>query len=347
MPKKQQGPDGYTLLTESLKAGKIKTFYIFHGDERYLLERGIGSLRERLCPDGLNGFNYRRYEGKSLSVDELEDAIDTLPVFAERTLIEVYDFDIFKHEQKQILANVLGNLPDYVCIVFVYDVIVFKPDNRIKLDAEIVKKADVLEFIIQDQKKLTAWIQKHFIDAGKQISQADAAYMAYITGGQMSAMLGEIEKAAAFAKEAVVSRADIDAVVIPVLDAEAYKLVDAIARNDHVGALHILDRLFQMREPPHKLIFSISLKMRQILAARICIDNGAGKNTLIDMCGIKYDFQATSLLDTARKMTLAECSDAVLQCARAALDLNSLPEPESRVTELIAKLAFARVESRK
>jgi len=340
MPQKSTKTDGFKRFNDSLAAGNTGTLYIFHGEERYLLERSLAALRKKLCPDGLEGFNYKRYEGKGLAVDELGEAIDALPVFAERTLIEIHDFDIFKNDQKQKLAEMFSDLPEYVCVVFIFDIIAYKPDGRVKLDAELIKNADVVEFSVQDQVKLTNWIKRHFMDAGKNISTADAEYLAFITGGFMSTLHGEIGKTAAYAKAQAVTRADIDAVVTPALDAVAYKLADALTRRDHKGAMTMLDELFQMRESPHKLLFSISLKMRQLLAARVCLDNNSGRNELMEMCGIRTDYQAKTLMETARRSSLTSCRDAVLHCAKTALDLNSAPEPEARLIELVSRLAL-------
>ena len=340
MAQKKQASDGYSKLAGAIKANMIGSFYIFHGDERYLLERSLGDLRRQLCPDGLDGFNYKRYDNRNVSIDDFENAIDTLPAFADRTLIELHDFDIFKHEQKQRLADILSGLPDYVCVVFIYDTIDFKPDGRVKLNTEILKHAEVLEFALQDQEKLINWICRHAAGAGKRISTAEAEYLALITGGYMSQLHGEIEKTAAYAKGETITRADIDAVVTPVLDAVSYKLTDALARRDNKNAMRILDELLRMREAPHKLLFSISLKMRQILAARVCYEDGSGKDALMEICGIRHEFMARSLFDTAKKAELADCANAVLSCAKTALMLNTSSRPEDCLKELVARLAF-------
>jgi len=340
MPDKNKDTGGYARLTDAIAAGYAGNFYIFHGDERYLLDRLLSALRKLLCPGGLDSFNYKRFEGKAVSADGLSDAINTLPSFADRTLVEIHDFDIFKEEHRQRLHEILTDLPDYVCLVLVYDTIPYKPDGRVKLNAEILKKAEVVRFDIQEQSKLTDWIRRHFADYRKKIGKADAEYLAVITGGLMSSLHGEIGKVASYSKEETVTRADIDAVVIPVLDAVTYKLSNALVGRNHEEAMRILDELLQMREAPHKLIYSISLNMRQLLAARICIDSGFGRSALMDMCDIRHDFIARSLLDTARGMTLAECRDAVLFCSQTAYELNSSSEPESRLIELVAKLAL-------
>jgi len=293
-----------------------------------------------VCPDGLDGFNYRRFDSKGLTVDEIEDAVNTFPMFAERTLVEIHDYDIFKSEDKERLCEVFSDLPEFACIIFIYNTIEYKPDGRIKINKEILKNANVVEFVVQDQNKLIKWIRQHYQDAGKTISISDAEYLALITGGLMATLNGEIEKTAAFTSENTVTRKDIDAVVTPVLDTVAYKLSDAIISGNSTQALRLLDELFQMREAPHKLMYSISQKIRQLLAARICIDNNLGKDKLMEMCGIRHEFQARILMNTAGKASKNTCRNAVLNCAETALELNSATEPESRMIELVTKLAI-------
>ena len=365
MPQKKKSDSSYEMFTASVSSGQIGSLYIFHGDERYLLEHSLAELRRHLCPDGLKSFNYRKFEGRDIRLSELDDAISTLPVFASRTLVEVHDFDIFKgikktasekisaetplpakstkndeHSDKQRLAEIFSDLPEYVCVVIVYNAIQYKPDGRLKLDKEILKHAQVVEFTVQEQSKLNKWISTHFEAAGKRISKLDAEYLTLITDGYMTAIASEIEKLSAYSNGETVTRKDIDAVVTPVLNAFAYKLTDAILERKHAVAMRILDELFQMREPPQKIIFSISLKMRQSLAARVCIDENLGKSALMDMCGIRFDFQASALMATASKATLARCRNSVLLCAEAALDLNRATDPKARLIELVAQLAL-------
>ena len=342
MTKKKIG-DGYAELTKSVTAGQIEKLYIFHGEERYLLEHSLTQIRKTVCPEGLSGFNYRRFEG--ITPDELDDAVNTFPVFAERTLIEIHDCDIFKSEYKERLLEIFSELPDYVCVIFVYGTLAYSPDGRQKINAAIQKLATVVEFTVQEQTKLVKWIARRFEAAGKRITVGDAEYLAFITGGFMSALGGEIEKVAAYASGETVTRADIDAVVTPVLDAVAYKLTDALIRRNYADACSILDELLRMREPAHKLMYGISLKMRELLYARVCIENGLGTDEFMQMCKIRFPFQAKLLMDTARKTTLQNCRRAVLTCADAAYDLNSGADTEQCLAELIARLAFSRREA--
>ena len=326
-------------FTASLAAGQIGKLYFFHGEERYLLDYYLSELRRRTCPGGAEGFNYRRFDDRDISPDELADAVDTYPAFAERTFIEIHDFNIFKSDRKQDICDILSELPEYVCIVLVFDTVEYKPDGRVKLDAALVKNAETVCFAVQEQSEVIKWVYKHFKNHGKKISQENAEYLVFITGGLMSSLNGEIEKVAAYAKNESIARHDIDAVVTPVLDAVIYKLTDALTLRKHDEAMRLMDELLRMQEAPHKIMFSISLKMRQLLAARVLIENGAGNRELMLICGVREEFQARALMNTARRTTLMQCRDAVLHCADIAYDLNSAPDPEVRMAELITKLA--------
>ena len=358
----------YTKIKADIENNNIGNLYIFHGDEHYLRDRYIEQLRNHVCPDGTGSFNYRRFEGANITLHDLDDAVDTLPVFAERTFIEIHDFSLLpkgssdedenndsslendesdnKTNERRLdinhdslLINILSNLPDYVCLLFIYNTITFKPDGRKKAHKQIINLAQVIEFTVQNQSELFKWITGHYKRIGKQIGKPEAEHLVHITGGYMATLKNEIEKTAAFSKTDYITRADIDAVVMPILDAVIYQLTDAIIKRDFYNSMKILDELLRMREAPQKLIYSISLKMRQLLAAKVCIENNLSKSHLMDLCGIRFDFQANMLMNTARKTTPEVCRSAVIDCTYAAYDLNTASDSEARLIELVAKLA--------
>ena len=121
-PKKQSG-QAYEKLKEDLRAGTVSTGYLFFGAESYLREHYLGELRRVLVPEAFAEFNYHRMEGKDLTVQDIADAVEAMPMLAERTLVEVTDYDIFKQgeDQRGKLIALLEDLPPYCCLVFVYD----------------------------------------------------------------------------------------------------------------------------------------------------------------------------------------------------------------------------------
>ena len=112
----------YEELKRALKEGGLKRVYAFHGAERYLLDHYLLQLRTKFLSGDFDEFNYKRLEGKGLTLGELNEAVDALPVFDQSTFIEVLDFDFSKcdDEMRKGIHSILSDFPDYSCIVFVF-----------------------------------------------------------------------------------------------------------------------------------------------------------------------------------------------------------------------------------
>lgn len=344
MARNKQDSGAIDALKASIASGRLSNFYVFYGAERYLLEHFAEQIRKKLTGGAFESFNCKRFEGQNLSLNELAEAVDTLPAFAERTLIEVYDYDLFKggEETKQKLIELFSGLPDYVCLIFIYDTVEWKPDGRFKLTEVIKKNATIVEFAVQEQSKLVKWIKNHFAAWDKTIDTPTAEYLAELTGGLMTTLNTEIDKVCSYVTERAVTRAHIDAVVTPVVEAVVYRLTDHIAAGNFNEAAAVLGDLLRLREPPQLIIYSITLKLRQLLTARMCVEQGLGEKDLMKLCGIRFDFQARNLLSSARKTTVAECRRAVLLSAETAYRMIRIGGAEERLTELLISLADSR-----
>ena len=348
MPSKKQDTAPFEALKAAVAAGNPETLYVFHGEERYLLEAYLEKIRKLLVSGDFAEFNYRRYDGGSLSVDELAAAVDTVPAFSDRTLIEVHDFDISSPNEdiRKKLAALFSDLPGYVCLIFVNGDITDEKSGEPKIAKEIKKAANVVGFNIQDQSKLIKWIKDHFAANSRSVDTPTAEYMAMLTGGSMTTMNAEIDKVSAFTPDRVVTRAHMDAVVTPQLDAVVWRLTDHIAAGTFGAAAGVLSDLLSLNEKPHVIIFNITMKLRQLLTARCCLDAGLGEKDLMKMAGMKWEFQARNAFASARKMSVPECRRAVLISAEAALRMNSGADYEDCLTELLLGLAMSRRTAR-
>ncbi len=127
------GGGGLTKLKEALAAGELGTAYIFHGEESYLREFYLSEMKKQLVA-GFESFNYHRMEGKGLTVQALTETVEALPMMAQRTMVQVVDWDLYKlgEEQRTALVALLEDFPPYCCLVIVYDQIEYKPNKTYK-----------------------------------------------------------------------------------------------------------------------------------------------------------------------------------------------------------------------
>ena len=211
-PRKKPDTAGFEKLKQNLSEGKPGQLYMFHGEETYLRDHYLSRLREAVLTGGLGEFNRHDLSTREMSPHALEEAVDCLPMMAERTLIQITDFDLFKSGDKEEYVRILSNLPDYCCLVFVYDVLEYKPDSRTKLAAVLKEHGTVVNFTRQEASELRSWIRRHFRALGKDIDSRLCGEMIELCGDLMQNLQQEIEKIAAYAKGGQITRADIEAV---------------------------------------------------------------------------------------------------------------------------------------
>mgnify|MGYP000123749568 CR=1 FL=1 len=308
---------GYQKLKSDLSAGNIGQVYIFYGEESYLREYYLGEIKKKLVPAGFEEFNYHRLSGKTLTMQELNEAVEAMPMMAERTLIVVTDCDLFKlpEEQRTALIALLNDFPPYCCLVFVYDLIEYKPSKTYKkLYEALDKNAQSVKFEAQERSDLINWIARRFRALGKGIDAQTAEHLIFTCGGLMTGLVPEIAKIGAYAKGRAITQKEIDAVADPVLSAEVFRLSDAVMAGDYDKAARILGDLLKMQTEPIMILAALGSQLRRIYTARLAIDSGKDKYWLMELWEMKSDYPAKLLLSAAKKTTAAWCADAVQMC---------------------------------
>lgn len=320
-------------LKQALKTGALKNLYVFHGEEAYLREYYLGEVKKALLPAGLEDFNLHTAQGKECSPEWLEQAADCLPMMSERTLIIVTDFDLFGggESQKNKLLALLGDLPDYCCMVFVYDLLPYKADGRSKLANLLKEKGAVVPFKRQEQGDLTDWIVRRFRATGHTIDTEDAKYLIFLCGDLMTNLVSEIGKISAYAAAQRVTRGDIDAVAIPQIDAVVFQMTDAITRKDFDKAAAVLADLLHDQQAPIMILSVMGKYFRQLYSARLCIEAGGTREQFMELWNMKYSYQADKLMDGARKFSLPWCRHAVRRCAETDVSMKSYGGDEAEL----------------
>ena len=330
-------------LKSDLSAGTLGRLYIFHGEEAYLRDFYLGQMKKKLLSGGMEAFNLHTLQARECDPKSLGQIVDCLPMMSQRTMVVVYDYDLFKApaEQRETMAALFADLPEYVCLVFVYDLIEYKPDARTKLAAAIKANGTAVKFTRQEQGDLVDWIRRRFKALDHDIDSELARYLIFLCGDLMTGLISEIGKIGAYARHRAVTRADIDAVAIPQLDAVVFQLTDAITAGDFDKAVSVLSDLLHMGEPPIKLLSVLGRQLRQLYSARLAMEERKGTGYLVELWGMRSAYPAQKLLDAARRFDRSWCRWAVVQAAETDLKMKSQvgADGEELLIDLILRLA--------
>ena len=160
----------------------------------------------------------------------------------------------------------------------------------------------------------------------------------------MHDLSSEIAKAAAYADHSRVTRADIDAVAIPRMEAVVFQMTDALARKDFEKAASVLADLLHSREAPIMILSVMGKYFRQLYTARLYLDGGKSRSDFMELWGMKSSYQGDKLMDAARGFSLPWCRYAVRRCAEADAAVKSAPRGQDGevLTALLVELASGR-----
>ncbi len=337
---KSTGKD-YKYMKTALDSGNIDRLYIFSGDESYLRQYCVNQLHKLLVEGVCEAFNFHDFNGSSLDLEALALAIDTYPMMSDRTMILVNDFDIFgmNEANRNRFMEIIQDLPDYVCVVFVYDTITYKADGRLKkLSAAVDKYAVWVCFDPQSQAELTAWTVKKFKTLGRSIDRSDASYLVDISDGLMTSLNQEIEKLAAFTADRV-TRSHIDQLVEPTVDAVVFDMTNAIAEKRFNDALTKLHTLVEKKEEPISLLSVLGGQLRQLYTAKLALEAGKDAAFLQKLWGLSP--YATKLrIGASRRFSMGWCRKALILCAETDLKMKSTGyDKQLQLEMLILELA--------
>lgn len=318
MPAEKGKTNGKARLIRDLKNGEFAPLYIISGEESYLKEYYLRELRQKVVDPAFADFNLIEFEGKGLSVEQLTEAIDSYPAMSEKKLIIVSDFDLFKPPAgfSDVLPCILSDLPEYVCLVFYYDVLEGKPDKRTKLYKTLEKTACFAEFSHQEERELVAWLERRARALGCSIAPEDAAYMIFLCGNSMTNLAGEMEKAAAHTTTGVIKKYNIDAVCSPVLDAVVFDLTDAITAGKFDRAVALVGDLIAQKNNEVMIFTTITRHIQRLYAAKLCAEARGGEKQLMEMLGSKSPYYARQIQNAARRVPLSWLRKAASLCSK-------------------------------
>ncbi len=343
MAKKDKPVFNYNLEIKQLKEAGPERLYLLFGQEDYLRERYIDELK-KICAADDSGFNYKRIDGPSINMQELSEAIDSVPFFSDRSFVEIRGFDVNKCKDIECdkLKAIISDIPDY-CTLAVIINSDYEMDGRLASVKALKKYAKAIEFTEQGQDALIKWISTRFSALGKSISRTDAEYLSFVSGTLMNRLIPEIEKISTYAKGDIISRSDIDAAAHRIPEADIFEMTDLLCKGRIDSAAQVLSDLLSDKDTTPIFILAVfSQQIRKIYAFKLGQSRGLGRKTIMELAGLRFDFQYEKLSTQAKVYSLSSIGKLVELCAEYDYLMKSSGEDANTLMkDLLLKVAVA------
>ena len=215
-----------------------------------------------------------------------------------------------------MMPELLRDLPDYICLIFHYDTMEYKPDKRLKIHKILAEYANVVEFAFLEERQLVDWIRRRFRALECSITDDTARYMIFLCGCSMVNLITEIEKAAAFCTTGEIKRYHIDTVCSRVIDAVVFDLSDAITERRFDRAIALVDELLAQKNTEVAIFSTIARHIERLYAAKLHEQaTGEEKQPLLALFWVPVlKHYAKRIRAAAQRLPMSWLRDAVVLC---------------------------------
>lgn len=229
------------------REAELKSAYLILGSDTPKVQRSLARLRERIVAESGSELGVISLDALESSPEDVLAEIDTPVLLPGRRAVVVTSVDRWKAEQRQRLAERLGDLPPELTLALVGESLTAA--DRLRKAVKAI--GSVLQFDIPAKRDYAEWVRERGRAAGLDVHSFAARRLATMVGDDPWRLENELAKLAAFVgarpgELAPVSVEEIDEVCAPTLEMQIWDLTDAVGRGDCHSALEALETLIAL-----------------------------------------------------------------------------------------------------
>lgn len=312
-------------LDRQISSGKIANLYFFYGEEQFLLESKIKSIKKRLIDKDFEEFNYAKLDGKKITFAEIENELLSVPVMSDKRMVVVSNCGIFgnaKTKDFSALCESLADIPDYMTVVFTEP----EFDKKKEKNLDVFKKhGEIVKFDLLSPKQLELWLERMFEEKGKTVLASDLSKMVALCGQSMSAVYTEFCKVLNFVGDRnKITSEDIVSVVSKTTDARVFDIIDNIAEGKTKTVFEELGALRFAGENSSTVLSLITTRMGELLMVKQLTEDRLSADSISEYFEPrKHPFVIKKLIEQSRRFSTAYLKKMTLKGAEYTFSVRS------------------------
>lgn len=253
----------------SIKKDQPAPIYFIYGEETYMLDEALKTIKEAACPDGLNDFNFDSFQGKDIRGDAVRSCAEMLPMMAKRRLVLVLDIQEVPVSELAPIQDYFKNPSPTTCLVFHARTSPNKKiDGRLSFFKDLKKAAETCEFKPMYENEVGPFLQRQAQRRGLRLGGDALQYLIDAVGTNLTELDQALEKLDLFIGPSEQPRSvnveDAEQVVARTRSRSVFDLTDALGARDYQAALQILHQMLLDGESPILISHMIARHFRII-----------------------------------------------------------------------------------
>ena len=317
----------------------LDRLYLLYGDEGYLVSHYTDKIVRLAVDDDVDGFNFHKFEGDTADMESVFEAVEALPLMAQRKCVLVRDLDVPNAEVAEALLDVIADPPETTVLVLSYA----NPSIQPKKSGAWKKVYDTAEkvgTVVCFAKKTAGEVARILcsgaVRRGCTLTPKNAEMLVEQCGNDMLLLTQELDKLAAIANGGEITAHMIDTVATKNLEAKVFDLSKAILRHDRDRAFSMLQTLLQNGDDAVPILSVLSGAYVDMYRMKVAAETRHTGGDVAAMFPATYkgkDFRLRYAASDARGLSIEALQDALDILAQADTQLKSSRTPSRVVLE--------------
>lgn len=239
-------------IREHIKNGTFSTCYLLFGKDDYMIHLYTNKLIHAIVAED-DSMNYQVFRNEIPSANEVREIAETVPFFADRRLIAIYDSGWFKKENT--FSAFIPDIPETTTLLFI--------ESNVEKTSELYKAVKENGYVSEmnglSDEELKLFIASTLKKSNLSISPSAAEYLLERVGSDMNLLSTEVEKLASYCLGNVeVTVSDIRKVTSVISEGQIFAMMDAIMNNDRKKATSLYAELLSAQEKPLRILYNLT-----------------------------------------------------------------------------------------
>lgn len=315
----------YMDFYQDIKAKKLKPLYLFYGPETFLIESMLIHAKTLLIDASTEAFNYQIENAETLSADEIIQKMETMPLLSDRRLIIFKNASFFSKKSffspdgEAQLKAVMQSPSTSTVAIFVTTTL----DKRLKWHDYISKQGKVIHFDRLDEPEFRRWVTQRLSknnvesdERSKRYLIDRLAYLDYRAEISLQDIDRQLEILVSLCAElGKLTQQAIDQVIPQNVEADSFKLIDAIFDQKPARALMLLGVLRNTREPELLILGNLYKTLTLMHTVKLLADMGYSESAIAKRLALN-SFRVKKLYQHSKGYESRQLADYITDMAQ-------------------------------
>lgn len=307
------------MFYKNIQQKEFLQCYLLYGKEPFLVKSAASKIVKKIVPDSAKGFNYNRFSGDELSLEDVEDAVQMVPVLNEKRVVLLEGMLVDKLSKNDVdkIKEILSKIPETTILILTVtnSDITIRNSSKLKQLVNVFEKNGLaVDFEIRQKGELVKILYKYILDQGGNINKTLLYFLIERCGESLDFLMIQLDKILAFAGDREINKDDIVLLTEINIDNSVFDMTKNILQGNMDNAIIILNNLLKTQTLPVVILGAINMCFIDLYRAKCVQLAGENEKAILNFYSYKgKEFRIRNALRDCSKYSIAKLRECIIE----------------------------------